>query len=143
MSTATPVYLDLAYRNESTMLVGRWMRSVMPFELHRGYAAVLDLADERQCRYWLLDIRRRSSVDAADVHWMLEEFYPQLQPRLGGTTYLAFLMAPHQLAGVLANAAIPPLSITDGRPYRIERFTEEHSAVAWLGECQRQDSTPG
>jgi hypothetical protein len=122
------------------MLVGRWMRSVMPFELHRGYAAVLDLADEHQCRYWLLDVRRRSSVDAADVYWMLEKFYPQLYPRLGRTTYLAFLMEPHQLAGMMADAAMPSLSFDDGRPYRIERFTDEQDAQDWLRECQRQDT---
>jgi hypothetical protein len=136
-------YLTVTYTLEQHLLTGRWLRSVMPFELHRGYEAVLDCAASNGCRYWLVDIRRRSSIDAFDVHWMLEEFYPRLQPRLGRTTFLAFLMAPHQLAGVLAHSSIPTLeAIEDGRPYHLQRFTEEKMALEWLQHCQQLDSVP-
>lgn len=134
-------YLTITYTPEPQQLTGRWLRSVMPFELHRGYHALLDCAVERNCRYWLVDIRRRSSVDALDVYWMLEEFYPQLYPRLGRTTYIAFLMAPNQLAGVLADSAIPALETPEeGKPYFLQRFTEEKPAQDWLHHYQQQES---
>lgn len=134
-------YLTITYTPELQQLTARWLRSVMPFELHRGYNTLLDLAAERSCRYWLVDIRRRSSVDALDVYWMLEDFYPRLHPRLGRTTYIAFLMAPNQLAGVLADSAIPALEVPkEGRPYVLQRFTEEKPAQEWLHHHQQQES---
>lgn len=134
-------YLTITYTPESQQLTGRWLRSVMPFELHRGYNTLLDSAVERNSRYWLIDIRRRSSVESRDVYWMLEEFYPQLFPRLGRTTFIAFLMAPNQLAGVLADSKMPVLETPeDGKPYIIQRFTEEKSAQDWLHHYQQQES---
>ncbi|SNC65971.1 hypothetical protein SAMN06265337_1453 [Hymenobacter gelipurpurascens] len=134
-------YLTITYTPESQQLTGRWLRSVMPFELHRGYNTLLDSAVERNCRFWLIDIRRRSSVESRDVYWMLEEFYPQLFPRLGRTTYIAFLMAPNQLAGVLADSKMPVLETPeDGKPYIIQRFTEEKSAQDWLHHYQQHES---
>ncbi|TGD82387.1 hypothetical protein [Hymenobacter wooponensis] len=134
-------YLTVSSTSEQNLLTARWLRSVMPFELHRGYQAMLDIAAERQCRYWLVDIRRRSSIDSLDVHWMLEEFYPQLYPRLGRTTFIAFLMAPNQLAGVLADSSIPPLAPPEeGRPYILQRFTEEKPALEWLQHYQQLES---
>lgn len=140
MSVFTSDYLTISYHNEPQLLTARWMRSIMPFEMHRGYGALLEGAAAHSCRFWLLDTRRRTSIDATDVHWMLEEFYPKLLPRLGRTTYLAFLMAPHQLAGVLANAGIPPLSMLDGQPYVVQRFTEEAAGLHWLQQARQQEA---
>jgi hypothetical protein len=140
MPSSAPSYLAIEYRPDLQFIIGRWMRSVMPFELHRGYAQLLDEAAHHQCRYWLVDIRRRSFVDGNDVAWMMEKFYPQVQPRLGRTTYLAYLMAPHQLAGVLTNSSIPPLSVLDGRPYQLQRFTDEAAALEWLQQCALRDA---
>ncbi|QJX48121.1 hypothetical protein HMJ29_14750 [Hymenobacter taeanensis] len=141
MSLFDSNYLTITDIQGHNLLAGRWMRSVMPFELHRGYNALLNIAAERHCRYWMVDIRRRSSLDALDVHWMHEEFYPQLYPRLGRTTFIAFLMAPHQLAGVMATA--PPLapgSSPEDQPYVLQRFTEERPALEWLQQHQQLES---
>ncbi|TGE08543.1 hypothetical protein [Hymenobacter fodinae] len=133
-------YLTITSVAEQHVLTGRWLRSVMPFELHRGYQTLLDIAAERQCRYWLVDIRRRTSIDALDVHWMHEEFYPRLYPRLGRTTFIAFLMAPHQLAGVMASMARPAPSTAGEEPYVLQRFTEEKPALEWLQHQQQLES---
>ncbi|HLK97909.1 MAG TPA: hypothetical protein VK364_09085, partial [Hymenobacter sp.] len=133
-------YLDISFRPDQSVLLARWLRGVMPFELHQGYSQILHAATHHQCRFWLIDIRRRASVDSADVFWMLEEFFPKLQPLLGRTTYLAFLMSPHNLAGVLADSKIPALTYFDERPYQLQRFTEEGAALNWLQHCHHQDS---
>jgi hypothetical protein len=140
MSSFSTPYLDISFRPEQAVLLGRWLRGVMPFELHHGYDQILQAAVAHRCRYWLVDIRRRASVDSADVFWMLEEFFPKLQPLLGRTTYLAFLMSPHNLAGVLADTNIPPLTYFNERPYQLQRFTEEGAALNWLHHCHHQGS---
>lgn len=134
-------YLTIDYLAAPRVLAGRWWRGVMPFELHRGYAALLDAAVSRRCRFWLIDLSNRAGgVDAADVQWMLSDFFPQLPVRLKRPVYLAYLMAPHQLAGVLADPGIPALTYFDGRPYRLERFTTEAAALEWLQHCRQQDA---
>ncbi|GAA3929647.1 hypothetical protein [Hymenobacter algoricola] len=141
MSSFSSSYLSIDYRPEERVLAGHWQRGVMPFELHRGYAALLDEAVARRCRFWLIDLSGRvGGVGAADVQWMMDEFFPQLPGRLRLPVYLAYLMAPHQLAGVLANPGIPDLTYFDGRPYCLERFTTEAEALEWLAQCRRQDA---
>jgi hypothetical protein len=136
---ASPPYLLINYEGRRRTLLGQWQRSVMPFEMHHGYAALLDVAQEYQCRRWLIDTSKRTSgIAPADVFWMLEVFFPQLAPRLGGTTYLAFLMAPSQLAGVLATPAIPPLPDDANQPYYLQRFTDEVEARRWLRQCAKK-----
>ncbi|RSK44960.1 hypothetical protein [Hymenobacter rigui] len=135
---ASPPYLHVNYEGRRRTLLGQWQRSVMPFEMHQGYACLLDAAQQYDCHYWLIDTTRRAAgIDATDVFWMLDVFFPQLAPRLGGTTYLAFLMAPNQLAGVLATPAIPPLPDGQNLAYYLQRFTDEAAARLWLRKCAR------
>jgi hypothetical protein len=140
MALFSTAYLEITYDASTQVLTGNWLRGVMPFELHRGYDAILDHAVEQDCRFWLLDIRRRACIDSSDVLWTLNEFLPKVQPRLKRTTYLAFLMAPHHLAGDLADGKVPDSTYYDERPYRNERFTEREDALAWLQQCQKLES---
>ncbi|HEX8428870.1 hypothetical protein [Hymenobacter sp.] len=140
MDSFSTAYLDVAYYPEQQLLHGHWKRGVMPFELQRGYAAILDIAAEMNCRFWLLDVQRRAGVDASDVFWMMEEFFPRLLPRLGRTTYIALLMAPHQLAGALANSGLQTTTTSPSQPYLIQRFTDEAPARVWLDHCLQRDS---
>ncbi|MBC8084578.1 MAG: hypothetical protein H7Z21_15380 [Hymenobacter sp.] len=140
MSSFSTAYLDVTHDDVLQVLVGRWKRGVMPFELHQGYAAILDAAAGNNCRFWLLDIRRRTGIDASDVLWTVEDFFPRLYPRLGNTTYMAFLMAPHHLAGVLADIGLPTSPDPEGQPYLHQRFTDEPTALAWLEHCLQRDS---
>ncbi|MET4108061.1 hypothetical protein [Hymenobacter sp. UYP22] len=136
---ASPPYLYINYEGRRRTLLSRWQRSVMPFELHRGYAQLLDTAADYQCSCWLVDITRRlSPLGAADVSWLMEEYFPQLQPRLGNTVYLAYLMSPHQLAGVLATPYTPQQTEEVNLPYYFRRFTDEDSARQWLRSCARK-----
>ena len=141
MDSFSTAYLDVTYHPDQQLLHGHWKRGVMPFELQQGYAAILDIAAEMNCRFWLIDVRRRTGVDASDVFWMMEDFFPRVYPRLGRTAYVALLMAPHHLAGAMANIGIPQKSeVSQEPPYLIQRFTEEACARAWLEHCLQQDS---
>ncbi|MCB2379084.1 hypothetical protein LGH70_15895 [Hymenobacter sp. BT635] len=133
---STP-YLEIYHDAPRQILTAKWLRGVMPFELHRGYHALLDQAVERDCRFWLLDIRRRACIDSSDVLWTLNEFLPQVYPRLKRPAYLAFLMAPHHLAGDLADGRVPDPAYYNERPYRNERFTDKEAALEWLQHCHQ------
>jgi hypothetical protein len=117
----------------------------MPFELQRGYTLILDEAVRHNCRFWLLDVcGRNSGINPNDVNWIVDNFLPHLYARLGGATYIAYLMAPHQLAGFLADTSIPNLDppFQDNQPYYTLRFTDEQLAMRWLQHCRIHDVTP-
>lgn len=139
MRSFDSAYLSVERHARLPVLVARWRRSVMPFELHSGYAALLDVAAAQRCRFWLIDIQQRASLTGNDAQWLLEHFFPQLQPRLGRTAYLAYLMAPHQLAGLLADVGVPDEAYFAERPYRLQRFTDETEALVWLQQRRRSE----
>ena len=141
MSSFSSTYLDIEYKPEPRVLVSHWRRGVMPFELQRGYMAMLDEAVSRRCRFWLIDLSGRASgVSATDLQWILDEFFPLLPLRLRRPVYIAYLMAPHQLAGSLADPNIPNAAYYNDLSYRIERFTVEEEALAWLQNSRVQDA---
>ncbi|UOQ50968.1 hypothetical protein [Hymenobacter cellulosivorans] len=142
MALFSTAYLEITYDTTRQVLVAKWLRGVMPFELHRGYHALLEAAVEHDCRFWLLDVRRRAGIDSADILWTLNEFLPLVHPRLKRTTYLAFLMLPHHLAGDLSDGRVPDATYYDNRPYRNERFTDEEPALEWLQQCQHMETVP-
>lgn len=139
MPTPTPDYLLLDYDADADLLVGRWQRLVMPFELHQGYAALLDAAARHRCPYWLIDTsRRRVGIEASDLQWLRERFLPQVTARLGGPAYLAYLMAPHQLADLVSDPAVTLGTYSGEQACPLARFTQEAAARHWLGRCATQ-----
>ncbi|AYA37781.1 hypothetical protein D3Y59_12445 [Hymenobacter oligotrophus] len=132
----SPHFLQLVYRPELGVLVGRWLQPLTTEELQTGYLAMLEAAAELQCRFWLVDGRRRTHAHSNDSRWMMEVFFPQLEPRLGGQTYLGYLFTPTHLQDLETDADLPSLSYFDGRPYQIRRFIEEQGAMQWLAHCR-------
>lgn len=135
--------LSISYLNNLPALVARWQRTVEAPGLYHGYATILEAAAARTCRYWLVDIRFQPLVNQDNVAWMTHEFFPRMHARLGGVVYLAYLMAPHQLADVLRNTSIPLLTYFDALPYKLERFTDEQVALDWLLYCYQSDIVAG
>ena len=65
---------------------------------------------------------------------MVSTFWPRLGAELGGRTRLAYLLALVYLRAPTADSAFPPLACFAGKPFVVERFTEERAAIAWLLE---------
>jgi len=143
MTPESTDYLLLEYADAFPALIARWKRTAHPPELHDGYAAMLEAAAARTSRYWLIDIRFQPLVTTENTLWMMNNFFPRMHARLGGSLYLAYLMGPHQLANVMSNSEIPLLSYFDSLPYRIERFTDEQAAMDWLLYCHQGDIVVG
>ncbi|MBF9236222.1 hypothetical protein I2I05_02325 [Hymenobacter sp. BT683] len=126
-------FLEISYRTDLDLLVGRWLRPIELPEMQRGYQLLLDAAQAGGCRRWLLDVRRRQNTHQLGARWMVTTWLPQLEPRLGGRTRLAYLMAPVYLRDEAADAAFPPAAYFVDKPFIGERFIEESAAIAWLG----------
>ncbi|TGD77847.1 hypothetical protein [Hymenobacter wooponensis] len=132
MSSIPPDYLTISYRPDLDVLVGRWMRQVTLDEMRQGYELLLEEAAQHHCRQWLIDVRRRFNTDREGAQWMVTEFLPRLQPRLGGYTHLAYLLAPIIMRDAEADAAFPTANALAGKPFMGERFTDEREAIEWL-----------
>jgi hypothetical protein len=133
MTTSSPPdYLDLSYRPDLGIVTARWARPASSAELRAGYEVILRYAVScTDCRYWLIDSRRRVQVDARDVHWLTSVFYPTLRQQLNGHVFLAFLAAPYQLDHV-QDDTLPALPYTHGNYCSLNQFTNEGDAVQWL-----------
>lgn len=136
-------FLQIDYRPDLELLVGRWLRAVNEGELYASYPTLLEEAVAHGSRYWLLDARRRLNVDVAITDWLLNDFVPRLHQHLHGRVYIAYLVAPIQMTeAVPANMVIPPTTYFEGRASLMRRFTDESEALAWLAECRRQETLP-
>jgi hypothetical protein len=132
MSDFQPDYLAISYRPDLRVLVGRWMRPVTLPEMQAGYELLLEAAITHQCQEWLLDVRRRFNTDREGAHWMTTEFLPAVARRMGGRTYLAYLLAPLLLRDQSADDAFPTPESMVAAPFLGVRFTDEREAIEWL-----------
>jgi len=128
-------FLEITYRPDLDVLVARWLRPIELAELQRGYEAMLEAAAADPTaprRRWLLDVRRRLNTHLIGAQWMASTLLPQLGPRLGGRTRLAYLLVPTFLRDEAADAAFPPPDYFVGQPFLADRFVEEQAATEWL-----------
>ncbi|WP_400193051.1 hypothetical protein [Hymenobacter sp. B81] len=129
--------LQIEYRADLLVLVGRWMRQPTEQELHAGYEQLLAAALAQGCRLWLIDARRRSDSNKGHSAWMVQHFFPRLA-QLNSEVSLAYLFMPHHLREIEQDPQVPPLSFFGHLPYKVQRFTEEQAAMAWLADCRRR-----
>lgn len=122
-------FLDLRYRPDLHLLVGRWQRPVSATEFRQGYRAMLRAAQATGCPFWQLDLRGRNAPDAAARQWLTAEFLPGLAGRLGRAVCLGYLLSPN----LLQQFTLPADSAG-----RVAFFAEEGPLTAWLTQCQHR-----
>jgi hypothetical protein len=136
--TPAPVFstdfLLVAYRPDLHQLTGRWQRSITEAELHQGYQALRQAALHHNCRYWLIDARRRISRSFNGPEWVASYFLPQMQRELSGHLCVAFLVLPDYLHNLPTPAPGTPATPDD--PLQIARFLDEGAANTWLAGWQ-------
>lgn len=140
MPEPAPDFVAIHYRPDLDVLTARWMRAVTLAEMCQAYEVMLEAAVPYGCRHWLIDVRRRNNTDREGAGWMMSNFLPRLQQRLGGRPALAYLLAPLHLRDPLADAAFPALSYFDDKPFIGRQFIEEGAAVEWLRHLQKATS---
>jgi hypothetical protein len=135
-------YLQYQYRADLLTLVGRWLRQPTDAELQEGYHRLLAVAETHGACRWLVDARRRDTATQGSTPWMTEHFFPLLPQRLGAAVHIAYLFMPKHLQEIERDATVPPLTYFNDRPYHVQRFTDEHAAMEWLGASQSAAANP-
>ncbi|MGI4873694.1 MAG: hypothetical protein ACRYFX_21255 [Janthinobacterium lividum] len=130
----TPELLQLTYRPDLEVLIGRWGYQPEPAALAAEYQRLEVVALECKSRRWLQDIRRRSLNDPETSRWLLDTFFPDMARRLGGKLRVAYLVGPVLHARILTEAAFLPPSAYENLPHAVAFFGDEGAALAWLQE---------
>ena len=124
---------SLEYRPDLGFLIGRWLQNLPPPELQGTYEAMLAAAQAHgNCRFWLLDLRRRP-VAGPDLNaWFRDQFSPRIAAALGGPLFTAYLAGPHQRPAVESN----DMELYFRREAAVNAFPQlfenEVEAVTWL-----------
>ncbi len=120
--------LEIAYRPDLDLLMGRWQGSVAEAELHAGYEALRQAALHHRCGQWLIDSRRRVCRCPRSADWVTTHYLPQVQRALGQPLRVGVLVLPDYLAS-LPQAYGNCLATS---PVQFARFVDEGAANAWL-----------
>ena len=135
-SDAPPQLLQLTYRPDLNVLVGRWAYQPAPHELPLTYQRVQDLALDEHCRFWLQDIRRRTLNDPQTTQWLLRDFFPEMALRLGGRLFVAYLVGPALYENIVSQPGYISADTHDQRPFVTAFFGDEGAAMQWLQSQQ-------
>ena len=128
----SPPLLQLAYRPDLSILVGRWGYQPAPHELPAVYQQVQAMAMEHGCRCWLQDIRRRTLNDPDTTRWLLQDFFPGMAHRLGGRLYVAYLVGPTLHQAIVSQPGFVSAESYDDQPFVVSFFGDEGAAMQWL-----------
>ncbi|OWP64620.1 hypothetical protein CDA63_02350 [Hymenobacter amundsenii] len=126
--------LQLTYRADLDLLVGRWGYQPDPVLLPAAYQHLARTAQDCGCSYWLQDIRRRTLNDPATTEWLLREYFPDMARRLGGRLRVAYLTSPSLLESIMAAPGFVSAEDYAGQAHGVAFFGDEGAAVAWLRE---------
>ncbi|GAB2957675.1 hypothetical protein GCM10027048_25380 [Hymenobacter coalescens] len=137
LSAPSPL-VELSYRPDLHILVVRWLSATTDDEIRRLFHH-LEQVDAHQCRYWLLDARRRPSSSPVVTRWVFDEFAPQTAHRLGGRLYFSYLVSPLHLVDA-ESLRRTELADDDPLPYRLHYASQEGEATEWLLTAQRREA---
>ncbi len=124
--------LQLTYRPDLEVLIGRWGYQPDPAALPTEYVRLAAAAQAHGAQRWLQDIRRRSLNDPHITQWLLTEYFPDMARQLGGHLRIAYLVSPVLHAAILAQPGFAPVEAYAGRPFAVAFFGEEGTATDWL-----------
>lgn len=133
MSVFPSSAFSLDYRADLALIIGRWLKNLPPPELQGTYEAMLAAAQANgNCRFWLLDLRRRP-VAGPDLNaWFRDQFSPRIAAALDGPLFTAYLAGPHQRSAVESDE----MELYFRREATVNAFPKlfenEAEAMAWL-----------
>lgn len=130
--------IDFSHRDDLDILVSRWGYQPDPRELPAVYQQMTDAALEKQARFWLQDIRRRTLNDPATTEWLLTKYFPEMAHRLGGRLFVAYLVGPALHESIINQPGYISAEAYDDKPYAISFFGDEGAAIRWL-QIQQTD----
>ena len=128
----TPALLQLTYRPDLDLLLGRWGYQPQPHELTPVYEQVRAMALQEHSRFWLQDIRRRTLNDPQATRWLLHSFFPEMARLLGGRLFVAYLVGPSLHQTIVSQPGYVSAEAYDDKPFAVSFFGDEGAAIKWL-----------
>ncbi|SET72957.1 hypothetical protein [Hymenobacter actinosclerus] len=132
---ATSDYLNLSYRPDLATLVVRWLRAVSFAEVQEGFRAAREMSYSFGAARWLVDVRRRTELDAASSGWVATTLLPSVAAEAApAVLHIAYLLSParadmlEQDGGMRATTATARAHPS----YQLQLFLDEGEAVNWL-----------
>jgi hypothetical protein len=141
----TPDQFSLAYDAEQHLLIGAWLSDTEEDDLYPSYERLLAAAHAHdKCRFWLLDMRKRSWHSVAFARWFGNLLAHQVVRELGSPVFVAYVAEEtHRvdIEGVASDAMLRQTAQVEFYPYY---FDNEQSAREWLVYYRTHpDQTPG
>ncbi|GAB2776700.1 hypothetical protein HNQ93_001916 [Hymenobacter luteus] len=134
--TPTADFLNLSYRTDIGVLTARWLRSVTLAELQAGFQQVRQHSLAHSATHWLVDVRRRTELDATSSGWVVRELLPAAaQDAAPATLHIAYLLAPTREALLRTDSDMQATTMaaeSPTQPYRLRTFIQEGLAMQWL-----------
>lgn len=134
---ASTAFLQVTYRPDSCLLIGRWLCSINDDQLREGYETMRLAALEHDCNHWLMDARRRVDRSRNGPEWVITTFLPRMQREMGRRLSVAFLVLPNHLREIEEENEHPAQPANAADLFQYNRFIDEGAANDWL-DAQRQ-----
>ena len=130
---STPDQFSLGYDPEQRLLIGRWLSDTNEDTLYPSYERLLAAAKANgECRYWLLDMRRRSWHSAEFTAWFGSLLANEVVHELGSPVFVAYVATEahrSSIEGVANDAMLRQSAKVEFYPYY---FDNEQAAREWL-----------
>lgn len=133
---------NCAYEPATGFLRGEWTGPLPLSELPACYGQLLVAAEAHDCRFWLLDMRRRNWHDAAFAAWFSQVFVAQASRAVGQPLFLACLVPPGlrpQVEGQCNEQLLRQITDYNVFPFY---FTDEQPARGWLHDQRTAEVRP-
>jgi hypothetical protein len=131
-----------AYEPAAGLLRGEWAGPVPAAALPACYGQLLVAAEAHDCRFWLLDMRRRNWHDAAFAEWFSTDFAAQASQVVGQPLFIACVVQPGQrpqVEGQCNEQLLRQITAYNVFPFY---FADERLARAWLRDQQAAETPP-
>jgi hypothetical protein len=146
MSLALPLSpidsFSWAYEPHARILRGEWAGPVPTAELPACYGQLLAAAGAHNCRFWLLDMRRRNWHDVAFAYWFSTAFAAQVSQVVGQPLFIACVVLPGQRPQVEGRGNEQLLRQITAYNIFPFYFADEQLARVWLRDQQAAETPP-
>lgn len=133
MQALSPDFFSLDYEATPNLLVGRWLHDSDDGDLYPAFHQLLAAAKANgNCRFWLLDMRRRDWYTAAFTQWFSGLLANQVISEVGAPVFVAYIAdEAHRIdiESVATEATLRQIAQVEFYPYF---FSDEASAREWL-----------
>lgn len=122
----------LQYRPEIGSIVVRWSNDSTTPALAQVYSELLEVAKDKSCYHWLLDVRRRDAINEELTAWVKEEFLPTVCNEVQASVKMAYLVSPRKARKLADRESLVAERTHVYHVCQTSIFDTEFQAAEWL-----------